>query len=75
MKCTALTGVTPGTIGWSVKDRGTVTVNACVAAVLDPPVSVAVTVTNAVPSDTGVTVTRLPDTATDATDGAELLAP
>ena len=49
--------------------------NRCVAGVFEPPVSVAVTVTNDVPSDTGVTVTVLPDTDTAATPGTDDLAP
>ena len=54
---------------------GTVTVNACVADVFEPPRSVAVTVTTAVPADTGVSRTVEPDTETDATCGADDTAP
>ena len=79
VKWTALTGVTPGTMGSSVKRRApagpTVAMNVCVAAPLEPPASVAVTVTVAVPSPVGVTVTVLPRTATAATAGAEEAAP
>ena len=75
VKWTALTGVTPGTIGWSVKGRITLTVNVWNAVVFEPPTSVAVTVTVAVPADTGATLTRLPNTDTAATDGPEERAP
>ena len=71
VKCTALTGVTPGTSGSSVKGTVTVTVNLWFAEVFDPPMSVAHTVTVAVPGATGVTVILLPETVTDATAGAE----
>ena len=49
----------------------TVTVNRCVAVPCEPSASVAVTVTAAVPEDTGVTITTDPDTATDATAGVD----
>ena len=75
VKWTALTGVTPGVITGSVKGRGTITLNAWVAAVFEPPTSVAVTVTSAVPSDTGVTVTALPVVVTAATAGVDEVAP
>ena len=52
----------------------TVTVKVWVAGVFEPAVSVAVTVTVAAPSDTGVTVTVLPDDATDATPGDDEVA-
>ena len=62
-----------------MKDRrivtDTVTLNIWVATVFEPPGSDAVTVTVVVPSDTGVTVTTLPNTATDTTAGAEEVAP
>ena len=51
----------------------TVTANVCDA--LRPSGSVAVTVSVAVPSATGTTVTVLSETDTAATDGAEELAP
>ena len=51
------------------------TVTAKVCAALRPPGSVAVTRIVAAPSDTGVTVTRLPDTDTAATCGADVVAP
>ena len=79
VKWTALTGVTPGTMGSSVKPRApagrTVAVNVCVAVPLEPPASVAVTETVALPYAVGVTVTVLPRTATAATAGAEEAAP
>ena len=43
--------------------------------VFEPPTSVAVTVTSAVPADTGLSVTRLPNTDTDVVDGADELEP
>ena len=46
----------------------TVTSNVCVAV---PPLFVAVTVTVVMPTDTGVTVTTDPATATDATPGLD----
>ena len=64
MKWTALTGVTPGRIGWSVKgsdtDTSTVTVNDCTA--LKPPGSVAVTRIVPAPSRTSATITKAPVT-------------
>ena len=79
VKWTALTGVTPGTMGSSVNGRApagyTVATNVCIAVPLEPAASVAVTVTVAVPAPLGVTVTRLPITATAATAGAEEAAP
>ena len=67
-------GVTPRTSGWSVNAlTADPTVTAKVCAALRPPGSVAVTRIVAAPSDTGVTVTRLPNTA--ATCGADVVAP
>ena len=78
MKWTALIGVTPGRIGSSVKvvagALSTVTRNASVAVVFEPPISVAATVTVAVPAATALTVTVLPETVTDATAGADVVA-
>ena len=70
-KWTALMGVVPGRIGWSVKviEAVTDTANCCIA--LAPPVSVAVTVTVVMPTDTGVTVARDPATIAVATAGAD----
>ena len=53
----------------------TVTENVCVAVVFEPPASRAVTVTVAVPPDTGVTVSVEPDTDAVATDASDDEAP
>ena len=69
VKCTALTGVTPGWIGSSVKADGvTVTVNPCVA--LRPPASPAVTRIAAVPRLIAVNVTRAAAATALTTSGA-----
>ena len=65
----------PTATGGRFAGAPTVTVNRCVAGVFDPPVSVAVTVTVDAPSDTGVTLTVFPETATVATPGDEEVAP
>ena len=49
-----------GTMGWSVNGCSTVTLNNWVAVRVEPPVSVAVTVTVVNPGDTGLIVTRTP---------------
>ena len=59
MKWTALTGVPPATVGWSLKGTRTVTVNVCVA-LFEPPRSVTVTVASAVPAATGRHRQRVP---------------
>ena len=53
----------------------TVTSNVCSALVFEPSTSVAVTVTVAVPPDTGVTCTVEPETDTVATDVSDDDAP
>lgn len=66
-------------MGSSVKRRApagpTFTMNVCGAVPFEPSASVAVTVTVAVPSDIGVTITVLPDTDTAATPGADDAVP
>ena len=64
----------PTATGGRFEAEPTVTVNAWAADVFEPPVSVAVTVTVAVPGATGVTVTVLPDTNTVATPGDDDIA-
>ncbi len=75
MKCTALTGVSRGTVGWSVKGRCSGTVSDWLADMFVRPTSVAVTVTSDVSADIRVTVTRLPGGDTNATDGEDEFAP
>ena len=76
VKWTALTGVTPGTSGSSLKDPVAVAVTATLNDWVAPrPLgSVALTVTVAVPAATDVTVTVLPDTVVAATAGADEVA-
>ena len=72
VKWTALTGVTPGRIGSSVKGAVTRTRNDCAA--LKPSGSVAVTSIVALPPPTAVRVTRGPATRTVTTCSTEEVA-